>query len=178
MDHNLPGSKMDHHWDAIELLRRIKAGLDAHDERFRLPNGDLREIGFILANMEPVTREVQGDTETFSPGPWHACTGSEKGKGCICGMIYCGPLDVPVATVLTNRDESYTLGCGVGFRSNMAFANARLIAASPELFALVTDGLAGTDKTAWDDRARAVIVKATEPEKKNDAESPEASPSN
>lgn len=68
----------------------------------------------------------------YTPAPWHQCTGSHK-VGCICGMVWSKAADIPIAAALSSRDEGYTLGCGVDHDSPEYFANARLIAASPDL---------------------------------------------
>ena len=67
----------------------------------------------------------------YTPGPWKAC-GMNRG-GCVCGQVYSDPADVMVAVAISSKDESYTLGEGVIHGSEQFHANARLIAAAPQL---------------------------------------------
>ena len=68
-----------------------------------------------------------------TPGPWEAC---HDGK-CSCGMVWSIPGDFPVAAALSvcRMWETYNLGTGLKPQSGELEANARLIAAAPELLA-------------------------------------------
>ena len=67
-----------------------------------------------------------------TPGPWRAC-GEDKG-GCQCGMVWSTSVDVIVAVAVTAADEAYTCGAGITDPAEQ-IANARLIAAAPDLLA-------------------------------------------
>ncbi|NCX56408.1 MAG: hypothetical protein EBW87_04325 [Burkholderiaceae bacterium] len=62
----------------------------------------------------------------FTPGPWREC-GHEKG-GCKCGMIWSRPADRCVASTFVDVD-----GFGMDVPDEQRIANARLIAAAPDL---------------------------------------------
>ena len=100
----------------------------------------------------------------FTPGPWKSCCNG----ACNTGLIWALPADVVVAQALSCHDRD-TLGDGVS--QEVAAANARLIAAAPELLAalvrLKRDGCncavnephqGGCDACG---QARAVIARAT-----------------
>jgi len=64
-----------------------------------------------------------------TPGPWQAC-GHDRG-GCECRMVWSLPDDVVVAAATMAPDE---ICCGEGIADmEIAKANARLIAAAPDL---------------------------------------------
>jgi len=63
----------------------------------------------------------------YMPGPWSQC-GARDGK-CSCGQIWSIPADCVVATVAQYRDGND------GPTPEAATANARLIAAAPDLLA-------------------------------------------
>lgn len=62
-------------------------------------------------------------------GPWRVC-GEDRG-GCQCRQVWSVEDDIVVAVALTHEDENYTGGDGA--TQEFAEANARLIAAAPEL---------------------------------------------
>jgi len=66
-----------------------------------------------------------------TPGPLRAC-GETRG-GCQCKMVWSTSADIPVAAALSAEDETYT--CGHDCDQETAIANARLIAAAPDLLA-------------------------------------------
>ncbi len=76
---------------------------------------------------------------SHTPGPWRACTGSHKDR-CICGMVYGpfkeGPL---IATVAVERcpKEYHSDECSPP--TDQSAANARLVAAAPDLLAACKD---------------------------------------
>lgn len=76
---------------------------------------------------------------THTPGPWREC-GHEK-KGCVCRQVWSLPTDCLVAVALMAADESFTAGDGLTDIEE-AKANARLIAAAPELL----EALEGCEK--------------------------------
>lgn len=97
-----------------------------------------------------------------TPGPWTAC---HEGK-CSCGQVWSKTADHPVATV--TRGEWGDPGCPYGEVSReCANANARLIAAAPELLealqglvSVLNPEILGSPNSPLE-IARAVIAKAT-----------------
>lgn len=71
-------------------------------------------------------------TPKFTPGPWKSCCNG----ACNTGLIWALPADVVVAQALSCHDRD-TLGEGVS--QEVAAANARLIAAAPELLAALVE---------------------------------------
>lgn len=65
-------------------------------------------------------------------GPWKVCGARES--TCSCGLVWSEKLDCVVAAAISARDESYTCGEGISDPATLA-ANARLIAAAPDLLA-------------------------------------------
>lgn len=61
-----------------------------------------------------------------SPGPWREC-GKYRG-GCQCGLVWSVPADAPVVQALAGNQEE-----GAEYPREVVYANARLIAAAPEL---------------------------------------------
>lgn len=119
--------------------------------------------------------------KTHSPGPWEACHGGE----CSCGFIWSVTADHPVAKVesgewgddypavkVTPTERSLT---GTSFQVDaymerigygkvdpeVAQHNARLIAMSPEMFALLQQGLVLVtveEINEWKKRVRDLIL--------------------
>lgn len=79
-------------------------------------------------------------------GPWRACHEGD----CTCGMIWSTAEDCVVAAALSscNRFEGYTGGEGVKPGSETYKANARLIAAAPDLLAACEAVLDAINKAA------------------------------
>lgn len=102
----------------------------------------------------------------FTPGPWRACKGSNK-DSCVCGLVWSTEADIVVAQAISSRNESATLGHGVEYDSEMFHANARLIAAAPELLEALehmmqSDDSGGTVSLGcYRDHVRELIAKAT-----------------
>ncbi len=89
--------------------------------------------------MDTNTVESQESrAESHTPGPWSAC-GHDRG-GCQCCMVWSIPADCVVAVALTAKDKQYTGGEGIG-QLEIAQANARLIAAAPELLAACEEAI-------------------------------------
>jgi hypothetical protein len=94
-----------------------------------------------------------------SPGPWEICGGRRDHAGiCQCGLIWSGPADLPVATAFRKDDD-------VGEITVEAFAaNARLIAAAPEMLELLLDFIDDGERGArtygtWRDRTRELLAR-------------------
>jgi len=89
-----------------------------------------------------------------TPGPWMRTHGS--------GRYYIKTDKQSIATVFSSNGE---FGCPTNPTSEQASANARLIAAAPELLALLIElvDMEGPQPgtSAWGDKARAAIAKAT-----------------
>lgn len=66
----------------------------------------------------------------YSKSPWRACHEGD----CSCGQIWSVTDDICIAHVLSASDEDYTGGEGVAFESPKFKANAKLMAAAPELY--------------------------------------------
>lgn len=71
-----------------------------------------------------------------TPGPWRHCRGSNP-DGCICGLVWSIPEDSPVAEAFGESDEA-----GVRHPPEVRAANARLMAAAPELLEACRTALA------------------------------------
>lgn len=63
-----------------------------------------------------------------SPGPWRACSAGD----CLCGLIWSIPADSPIARALPGNEEE-----DVRYPPDAVAANARLIAAAPELLEML-----------------------------------------
>lgn len=105
----------------------------------------------------------------YTPGPWHAC----RNGICSCGQVWCS--DYPVAeitrgewgdtypairltdgTSMSRVAEAYMEKIVYGSISDeMATANARLIAAAPDLYSAIKN----SDDASWTPAMRAAIVK-------------------
>ena len=97
-----------------------------------------------------------------TPGPWRMC-GQDRG-GCICGIVWSESSDIPVADAsLSGHDDLIDVRPSESERK----ANARLIAAAPDMAAMLIrirdDRSWRTDDNAlWPDLL-ALIAKATQP---------------
>jgi hypothetical protein len=99
---------------------------------------------------------------THTPGPWHVC-GAERG-GCICGHVWdaTGNVHVASATALNmvNPDDLESQEVCV-HDVDETKANARLIAAAPDMLAALKAVVAIADRRTDEfDAARAAIAKA------------------
>jgi hypothetical protein len=144
-------------------------------------------------NSEPST-QVNVDTQNaptprslHTPGPWKTCGANED--RCKCCQIFSIPADIPVAIAsigkvgddypsirFMNGDRPGTIGARVeaymdqipywDVSEEQAFANARLIAAAPELLAMLKSLSAVfndrnfTDRAGYGPRIDALIAKA------------------
>lgn len=70
-----------------------------------------------------------------SPGPWRAC-GQDGSRVCVCGLVWSVPTDTPVADLRFKNEEE-----DVTYDVDMVTANARLIAAAPEMLELLKEML-------------------------------------
>jgi len=139
-------------------------------------------------NDSSVFDNGRGDTPPsvarFIPGPWREC-GHKRG-GCTCGQVWSIPADVPVATAIIGEwGDTVAVLKKEGRRKVAALdmmvygsigqetgkANARLIAAAPQLYEALVQLLkcCETSFTGWPatlgevevrDRARAALQKA------------------
>lgn len=106
-----------------------------------------------------------------TPGPWKACHNGE----CTCGQVWSMPADCPVFTVLENgTGQVVGLACNEwGDAPDMIYgsvgkeqqtANARLIAAAPDMLALLKEliDIEGPQPghVMWARKVQAVIAKA------------------
>jgi len=66
----------------------------------------------------------------YSKSPWRACHDGD----CLCGQIWSVTDDICIAHVLSASDEDYTGGEGVIAGGATFKANAKLMAAAPELY--------------------------------------------
>ena len=73
-------------------------------------------------------------------GPWKPCLAD--GDGCSCHMIWSEPADCVVAVAIGAKDENFTGGEGI-VNEAMIRANARLIAASPDMYEALEELMAG-----------------------------------
>lgn len=118
--------------------------------------------------------KLSGEKMKHTAGPWKTC-GAERG-GCRCCLVWSTPVDVIVATAILAVDE---VTGGEGVLLDEAKANARLIAAAPDLLEcckvlreIVQRDIDGDpDRIATDghredaaDKAAFAIAKATETE--------------
>ena len=103
-----------------------------------------------------------------TPGPWKEC----RSGACTCGQVWSIPGDFPVCTVQFPRapvavaHEHMADAPNIIYQSitpEMCFHNARLIAAAPDMLALLKE-LIGVgdppDDRHWADRVLEVIAKA------------------
>lgn len=96
-----------------------------------------------------------------TPGPWSAC-GEDRG-GCVCGMVWSKSVDAVVATTAPSS-EAREMGLPMPDRSAIV-ANARLIAAAPDLLAALQLFFRNSLRADWPadiyNAAEAAIAKAT-----------------
>jgi hypothetical protein len=97
--------------------------------------------------LERTISKLRGDVSAHTPGPWESYPHSTE----------------PITTIIGNRTEGIAKVLASGNRE-LDTANARLIAAAPELLAELKDALAHASEDGYvignDKRIRAAIAKA------------------
>ena len=124
----------------------------------------------MASHSQPVLAETAigeaASSAAHTPGPWSAC-GQDRG-GCSCGQVWSRAVDQPVAKANTIWGDDLEHPYGEIPFAEMV-ANARLIAAAPELLAAATCALGmltGNLDGDWSlgdpvDMLRAAIAKAS-----------------
>lgn len=103
-----------------------------------------------------------------TPGPWSVPHFAEPDTNCFCGYVLCDHLMGAVATVHCSGEGGDWQKHGDNPKFAEAVANARLIAAAPDMLgaliqvrARLAGLMLGQDEKATLDRANAAIAKAT-----------------
>ena len=97
------------------------------------------------------------DEAKFSPGPWKAC----KGGDCPCGAIWNSTGEIHLATAFDETAAGMDcFGSEAGVSRAERIANARLIAASPDLLQALQDLILVLPQIVSIDLEEAVMARA------------------